>query len=153
MTSFRMMYIDDSPEDLRIVSSVVQRVDGSVEVLPFLSGELALAKLEDDQNNHLPDVILLDLNMPGMSGHDVLKRLKSSDRLRPIPVVVFTSSNQSSDVRTSYEEHANSVIIKPGEFMEYMELFEEVIAYWKKRVSSPLRVVHKNNQPPGEDSA
>lgn len=147
MSNFRLMYIDDSPEDIRIVTNVVQRVDGEVEVEPYTSGKDALEKLCSSTNlEDLPDVILLDLNMPGMSGHEVLKQIKSRPVISRIPVVIFTSSEQPRDVVQSYEEHASSVIIKPDELTDYITLFSEVISYWKEHAASPLRVVHKTNK-------
>lgn len=78
-----------------------------VEALSFLQKEA------EYENAPRPDIILLDLNMPRMNGHEVLRWLKESAEFRSIPVVIFTTSDSVKDIRSTYENHANCFITKP----------------------------------------
>lgn len=77
-----------------------------------------------------PDVILLDLNLPRVSGHDVLRQIKANDALRTIPVVVLTTSGSPSDRHRAYDNSVNSYLVKPVEFGAFQELIADVRCYW-----------------------
>jgi CheY-like chemotaxis protein len=77
-------------------------------------GQEALDMLFMQENNALPDLILLDWNLPKVSGEEVLRRLKEHERLRKLPVFVFSSSDADKDILSAYDHHANGYITKPG---------------------------------------
>lgn len=84
-----------------------------------------------------PHLILLDLNLPKISGHDVLKKIKSSGGLADIPVVVFSSSHQESDVTRAYNDHANCYVRKPLNLDEYFAAVNEIWSFWTKIAMLP----------------
>ena len=91
------------------------------------NGEMALAMLKNEagyEDFGQPDIILLDLNLPNMSGHELLKIVKEDAGLKHIPVVILSSSNAEQDVLKSYNLHANSYIMKPINLEEYTEMAE-----------------------------
>ena len=84
-----------------------------------------------------PDLILLDLNLPKISGHDVLIRLKDDPQTRQIPVIVLTSSRAESDVRRAYECHANAYLRKPSTLDGLMSAAEDVKNFWLETATLP----------------
>jgi len=111
----------------------VRHLGDGVEVLEALFGEAVAG------SSRLPRVILLDLKLPRLDGHEVLRRVRADARTRFIPVVVFTSSSESRDVAESYRLGANSYLVKPLGFEEYRQRVADAARYW---------IVH-NAPPPG----
>jgi CheY-like chemotaxis protein len=87
-----------------------------------------------------PDLILLDLNLPGKSGWEVLQEIKQHDDFRQIPVVILTSSRSPDDVANAYRAHANSYLCKPVRLAEVFELVSELQRYWFRVASIPSRI-------------
>lgn len=78
----------------------------------------------------LPDIVLLDLKMPGMSGFDVLSWIKSQPRLKRLPVIILTSSNRAEDRAQSYDQGANSYLVKPISYDGFVTVVQKVTDYW-----------------------
>jgi len=109
----------EAPEDVIVVR------DGA-EVLDCLLRRGAFAGRNADH----PTVVLLDLKMPKMNGLEALRLIKGDPRLRKIPVVMFTSSREDSDVARSYEFGANAYVVKPVDFKHYNKVVKELGEYW-----------------------
>lgn len=77
-----------------------------------------------------PDVILLDLKLPKVDGHEVLREVKSDPQLKVIPVVILTTSGAEIDRSKAYEEHANSYLVKPLDFAQFRKMAEDLKLYW-----------------------
>jgi two-component system, response regulator len=112
---------------------IVQVRDGK-EALDYLFGEGQYAGRDVNQK---PRVILLDLKMPKVNGLEVLARLKSHELTKSIPVVILTSSKENTDIQQSYAHGANSYIVKPVVFDDFMNVVSDIALYW---------MIH--NQPP-----
>lgn len=84
-----------------------------------------------------PDLVLLDLNLPKMSGQDVLNEIKEDEDLREIPVVIMTSSNAERDIVQSYRLHANSYVVKPVGMDELIEITNTIEKFWFEVVKTP----------------
>lgn len=84
-----------------------------------------------------PDLILLDLNMPRMSGREVLDEVKRDPSLRSIPVVVLTTSQADDDIATAYDAHANCFITKPVDFSQFMQVIQAIESFWLTIVKLP----------------
>jgi two-component system response regulator len=136
MTEGIILLVEDNPDDEaltlralkkgKILNEVVVARDG-VEALEWLFGEGAHA----GRDTHVqPQVILLDLNMPRLSGLEVLERIRNDDRTRTVPVVVLTSSKQDEDMISSYTLGANSYVRKPVDFAEFTEAVARLGVYW-----------------------
>lgn len=89
------------------------------------------------ENSPRPDIILLDLNLPGTSGQEVLKELKSHPELKTIPVTMLTSSKADRDILKSYELHANCYIVKPVNALKFMDVVRQVESFWVDIVCLP----------------
>jgi CheY-like chemotaxis protein len=108
-----------------------------VEKIQWVSdGEQAMDYLKhrgryaDKEKSPHPDVILLDLRLPKLSGHEVLKQIKSLEELRAIPVVVLTTSKNEYDIAKAYLNHANSYLVKPLGLDKFQEMVKEIEVYW-----------------------
>ena len=107
-------------------------------------GEEALAYLSSrTPNDNLPDLIVLDLSLPGMSGLELLRRLKAGESTRGVPVVVFSSSPDPDDIVKAYEAGANSYVVKPGELDDFIIKLAEMTMYWgmTSEVPGPMELI------------
>ena len=131
-----ILLVEDNPDDealtlraLRknnILNDVVVARDG-VAALDYLFGTGDYAGR--DLNNQ-PQLVLLDLNLPRIDGLEVLRRIRSHEHTRTLPVVILTTSNEERDVISSYNLHANSYIRKPVDFEQFMEAVRQLGLYW-----------------------
>jgi two-component system, chemotaxis family, response regulator Rcp1 len=135
-----ILLVEDNPADVRLTVEVLR--DGPVQnhLSVARDGVEALAFLRREgpyAGAARPDLILLDLNLPRKDGREVLAEVKSSPDLRTIPVIVLTTSADDRDVARSYELHANSYIIKPVDFDQFLAAMRSIEDFWLRRVSLP----------------
>lgn len=138
--SIEILLIEDNPDDVDLMLEAFKegRVRNRVNVAE--DGAEALAFLRRTGNYTRvprPDVILLDLNLPGMSGHEVLAEIKADPSLRRIPVVILTSSASEQDIVKSYNLSANCFITKPGDLNEFLSLVRAIDSFWLDVVTLP----------------
>ncbi len=100
---------------------------GGQEALDYLFGQ---GDFSDRTAHPLPDFVLLDLKMPGIDGHEVLRRVKNADNLKRIPVIILTSSTEEGDRALSYDNGANSYLVKPVTFDGFIEVARKLGEYW-----------------------
>ncbi len=112
--------------------ATMDRVHDGVEAVAYVrrQGEF--------QNRPRPDLILLDLKLPRMDGHQVLRTLKGDDRFKMIPVVILTTSETETDVCEAYRLHANSYLVKPVDFASFRQMIGAVTSYWGAWNRQPL---------------
>jgi chemotaxis family two-component system response regulator Rcp1 len=110
-------------------------------------GEEALHILfeEEDENIPLPDLILLDWNLPKITGNEVLRRVKQHMKLRRIPVLVFSTSESDEDIHAAYDDHANGYITKPGSSDELEMVVETIERFWIAVANLPKALREKHN--------
>jgi CheY-like chemotaxis protein len=132
----QIMLVEDNYMDIRLTLDAFKEAKLSNEINVFRNGAEALDflfgrdKFADRALFPLPDIILLDLNMPGINGFDVLKQLKNTDKLKRIPVIILTSSKEAADRALSYDIGANSYLLKPISFNVFVEVVKKVSDYW-----------------------
>lgn len=136
-----ILLVEDSPDDEaltrralvknNILNKVVVAHDGE-EALDYLFGTGA-----GPGRNRLPQLVLLDLKLPRVDGHEVLSRLRADQRTKLLPVVVFTSSNEEQDILKSYSHGANSYICKPVDYARFSEAVCQLGSYWLSLNTSP----------------
>lgn len=134
-TKARFLLVEDDDDHAELVQFGFSAHESCSHLERVGSGEAALAFLEKEQpytDRGRPDVILLDLNLPGMSGLEVLSVIKSTAEWRAIPVVVLTTSGSETDRARAYGRHANSYVIKPVEFARMEALVQELVHYWTR---------------------
>lgn len=126
-----ILLIEDNPIDLDLTlrAFASRKITNKIEIAR--DGEEALAFLPRwDKGAPKPSVILLDLNLPKINGLEVLKILKNHPEYKTIPVVILTTSSQSSDIKTAYLLGVNSYIVKPVSFEKFMEVATQIDLYW-----------------------
>ena len=133
----RLLLVDDDAEDAFLTQRAFERCKLLNEFHHLESAEAMLAHLAEVDEAGRPDLILLDINMPGMGGLEALRRLRADDALRAIPVVMLSTSDDVRDVLTSYDIGANSYVTKPVDLeglTKVARLFDE---YWFQLVHLP----------------
>lgn len=134
-----ILLVEDNAEDADLTMRALKKNKVTNKILHLEDGVAALEYVfctGEFANRNIdikPKVILLDLNMPKISGIEVLKKIKSDDRTKVIPVVVLTSSKESPDVQTCYRLGANSYIVKPVGFENFTETITELGLFWLLR--------------------
>ena len=126
-----ILLVEDNPVDLDLTLRAFKsrKLTNPLEIAR--DGEEAIAFIEKWKNGDpVPVVILLDLNLPRVNGLEVLEAIKKHPDFRTIPVVVLTTSSESSDVKKSYQLGANSYIVKPVDFDKFIEVATQIELYW-----------------------
>jgi len=123
-----VLLVEDNASDVELTLRALQKRNRANRVVVALDGVEALVLLEGPMP--LPKVVLLDLKLPKLNGLEVLRRLKSNERTKRIPVVVLTSSHEEPDVEESYRLGVNSYIVKPVDFESFASAVAEVGLYW-----------------------
>ena len=135
--TFNVLIVDDDEDDLFLVKTAFER-DSQRYRLEFASNGHDLLKIMA-RSQFLPDLILLDLNMPVMNGFEVLKHLKNSPLYQHIPVIVLTTSTNESDINRAYELGANTFITKPIYHQALTDLAGQIRLYWFSLAKFPTR--------------
>ena len=127
------LLVEDDDNHAHLVTRSLAKARVQNRVFRVADGEAALLFLRQQgeyESMPHPDVILLDLKLPKLNGHEVLAAIKEDDKLKSIPVVVMTTSDAESDRARAYEHHANSYVVKPVNFDRFRELVQDLCLYW-----------------------
>ena len=141
-----ILLIEDQRMDIELTLNAFREARLANNIQVATSGEEALdymlgkGKFADRKVHPLPDLILLDLKMPGIDGFEVLKQLKKTEKLKRIPVVVLTSSKEEGNRALSFNLGANSYLVKPVSFDGFLHIVKEIGEYW----------IVLNVKPPGD---
>ena len=131
----RILIVEDDPNDVELTLTALEEYNLANEVIVTHDGEEALDYLYcrgkfNDRSTDNPAVMLLDLKLPKVDGLEILKIVKSDDKLKLIPVVVLTSSREERDMVTSYQLGVNAYVVKPVNFHEFVNAIKELGAFW-----------------------
>lgn len=136
MKTNTVLLIEDNIDDVELVTHQFSKLETSCKINVASSGEEALdyffnhEQSEEMQSGKKPDLVLLDLGLPGMGGLDVLKKIKSDDETKRIPVVVLSVSDDEQDIVKSYNYGVNSYLNKPLDFSKFSYALEQLGIYW-----------------------
>jgi CheY-like chemotaxis protein len=126
-----ILLVEDTPDDIELtlrafrknnIANMIEVVRDGAKALEYLLG--------NDDERPLPTLVLLDLKLPKVDGHEVLRRIRADERTRCLPVVILTSSREESDILEAYENGANSYIRKPVDFAAFVEAVQKLGLYW-----------------------
>lgn len=140
----KVLFIEDNPGDVRLTKMAMDELDElggipiTLQVCP--DGEDALCFLRKSGKysaEELPDIILLDLNIPKRSGMEVLEIIKSTAEWQNIPVVILSTSGSVQDIATSYRLQCNSYISKPVDIDRFIDVLKKTSIYWSSLISIP----------------
>ena len=136
----RILLVEDNKGDVLLTKRAFKEGRFANEIIVARTGEEALMHLRKEgeySGSKAPDIILLDLNLPQMSGQDVLKIIKDDPQLKHIPVVILSSSKANQDVVKSYSLHANGYIVKPVSLESFTEVVKKIEQFWFTVVVMP----------------
>jgi len=131
----RILMVEDDPKDVELTLTALEDYNLANEVVVTRDGEEALDYLYSRgqykmRSGDNPAVLLLDLKLPKVDGLEVLRRIKSDEKLRMIPVVVLTSSKEEKDMVASYKLGVNAYVVKPVDFHEFVNAIKELGVFW-----------------------
>jgi two-component system response regulator len=138
-----ILIVEDSPEDYEATVRAFKKSGLFNPIIRCQTGDECLDYLfrrgeyEDIGKSPRPGIILLDLNLPGTDGREVLSVIKSNDQLKAIPVIVLTTSNDEKDIESCYSDGANSYIRKPVDLFGFVEAIAKLKDYWFEIVILP----------------
>lgn len=132
MEPLTILLVEDNPGDVHLTLEAFRGAsfESTVDVVGDGEGAVAYMLERADDPSELPDLVLLDLNLPRMTGQEVLARLRADARTRDCTVVILTSSDRESDVLESYRLQANCVVTKPNTATDFMDLVRSVQRYF-----------------------
>ncbi|MGR3435566.1 MAG: response regulator [Shimia sp.] len=142
MRRFHLMVVDDDPEDTFALQRAIEKEALSAEVHRFNDGDALLDHLDGvqkDETGPRPDVIFLDINMPGKSGLEVLRAIRSDRFTSAVPVIILTTSDNEADVTEAYASGVNAYVVKPATMGELTAFVRSFGLFWLDcaRVPSP----------------
>jgi chemotaxis family two-component system response regulator Rcp1 len=135
-----LLIVDDYKADIRLTKEIlkdaklflnINSVDDGVEAMDYLR------KKHPYENTETPDLIILDLNMPRKTGHEVLQEMKEDENLKHIPVIVMTVSKSDEDILKSYNLYANAYIVKPISYNLFIDAVRSIESFWLTVVKLP----------------
>ncbi len=132
LSPVNILLVEDNPNDVEITKRALDRGQIKNNLTVARDGQEALDILFDglDGEATRPGLVLLDLNLPKVDGHEVLKAVKADPKLRRIPVIVLTSSTREEDIVRSYDLGVNTFITKPVRFEDFMKVVATIKEYW-----------------------
>ncbi|MEY7847639.1 response regulator [Natrarchaeobius sp. A-rgal3] len=138
--SIEILLVEDNPGDVRLTQEAFKELSTDVRIRVATDGETALEKLglrNGTDPGSLPDLVLLDLNLPRTNGFEFLETVRAEPVLTRLPVLVLTSSNAHEDILESYELAANAYLTKPTGPDEYSAMVRAVVEFWFEQVTLP----------------
>ncbi len=142
-SSETILLVEDSPDDALATQRAFKKAGLANPIRHCTDGDQALdylfrrGEFTDAEANPLPGLILLDLNLPGTNGVEVLAQIKQDDTLSKIPVIVLTTSSDERDINDCYTNGANSYVVKPVDFPGFLEAIQRLTDFWFEIVVLP----------------
>jgi two-component system, chemotaxis family, response regulator Rcp1 len=137
-----ILLVEDNPGDVRLIKEALGESAHSARMEVARDGEEALEFLrgcETSRAGRLPDLTILDLNLPRKDGREVLAEMRADPRMRTVPVVVLSTSQADEDINRCYELGANCYINKPVEFERFIDVIRQMQHFWLRTVELPRR--------------
>ncbi len=131
-----ILAVEGTPGDLRLLKEALKNEGIEHHLDCATNGVIALEML-DKKRDSPPDLILLDLNLPRKSGHEVLEVIKNDPDLQRIPVVILSTSRSTEDVSKCYDLYANSYLVKPFDYDDFVMVVRSIKIYWLKTSARP----------------
>jgi CheY-like chemotaxis protein len=142
MKDVHILLVEDNEGDILLTKEALLDAKINNEVTVARDGEVAINYLEStlkESAKNLPDLILLDINLPKLNGQEVLQFVKSHTSFKRIPVVILTTSSSDLDVVDAYNNHANCFITKPVDLNKFFEVVRKIQEFWTAIVTLPAK--------------
>lgn len=140
MERIHILLVEDNEGDILLTKDALENGKILNKLTIVKDGKAAidyLIKKDDYINSELPDLILLDVNLPKKNGHEVLQFIKTNEDLKQIPVIMLTTSSSEIDINLSYKQHANCYITKPVEVDNFLDVISKIETFWISIVKLP----------------
>lgn len=140
MKPVEILLVEDNPADVLLAKHAFEKSKIINNLHVAEDGEKAinfLFKKDGYEDVPTPDLIMLDLNLPKIDGHTILERIKNTEKLRRIPIVIMSGSHAQSDIAKSYDLHANCYIVKPVNLSKLSEVTKTLDNFWFSMVTLP----------------
>ena len=138
--AIHILVVEDNPGDARLILEALKQTNARNRLSHVLNGVQALQFLRRGGDHTLaarPDLVLLDLNLPGKDGREVLAEIKADAILRSIPVIILTTSQAHDDILRSYDMNANCYVTKPADLSQFTEVIRCVDEFWRTIAKLP----------------
>lgn len=140
MNAINIMLIEDNEGDVLLTTEAFEDSKIINEIVAIKDGKEAINFFETLNNKaKIPQLILLDINLPKVSGHEVLVYLKNNEKYKSIPVIMLTTSSSEKDILQSYKNHVNCYITKPIDVSDFMQAVMKIEDFWINIVSIPTK--------------
>lgn len=133
-----ILLVEDNPGDVRLIQEAFKLVEQEVTLQVVSNGDDAVHFLmQQTTDDTFPRLVLLDLNLPGRDGCEVLEAIRDDPQLNPLPVIVITSSEADEDIARSYNARANAYLTKPTDPGEFIALVQRIERFWLNQAQLP----------------
>lgn len=142
MKPIHILLVEDNEGDIVLTKDALEEYKIATNTSIARDGKAALELLEElwqKGSAFLPDLVLLNINLPKKNGQEVLKTMKSDNRFKEIPVIMLTTSSSEDDILRAYQNHANCFISKPVEADQFLEVVSSIENFWISIVKLPVR--------------
>lgn len=140
MNDIRILHIEDNPGDVILTGEAFRNAGYTMPIRVARDGEEALNllfSLRQEKGAQLPNLILLDINLPRVDGKEVLRKIKEDATLRRIPVIMLTSSSLDADINECYRLYASCYVVKPIDLIDFLGVVEKIESFWTRWVQLP----------------
>ncbi|MDI1315949.1 response regulator [Flavobacterium sp.] len=140
MNSIHILLVEDNEGDILLTTDVLEEKKIINKISVVKDGNQAidfLNKKNEHKDAELPNLILLDINLPKKNGHEVLQYIKSNDKFKHIPIIMLTTSSSEKDIMMSYKNYANCFISKPLEVNDFIDAVAKIENFWISIVHLP----------------
>lgn len=140
MKPIKILLIEDNVGDILLTKEALADAKIRNEIEVRKDGEAAISYLmqtAQTERQNLPDIILLDVNLPKRNGHEVLMSIKNESALKHIPVIMLTTSSAPKDIAKAYQQHVNCYIVKPVDANKFIEVVAGIEDFWLTIVNLP----------------
>ena len=135
-----VVIVDDNPADIELTKIAFEHHQESYKFFYFTDGLVFLKQLETNQTAY--DLILLDLNLPGITGFEILERIRKIDLHSTTPTIIFSTSSSTRDILMAYELGANAFITKPMDFETFEATLNAIIQFWNPKKQHPISLTN-----------
>jgi CheY-like chemotaxis protein len=136
--SLHVLLADDDKEDREIFMAAIQELSPDIKISVAVNGKELMSKLYNEDSS-LPDILFLDLNMPFKNGQECLKEIRSNDRLKRLPVVIYSTSSSSEHIEQTYKGGANYYLPKPDSFRDLKLITEKLFSFDWNEHTRPVK--------------
>ena len=142
MNPIHILLVEDNEGDILLTEEALEEAKIITKLSVVKDGKDAVAYLTRQgrySDSEMPDLILLDVNLPKMNGHEVLKYIKENENLKRIPVIMLTTSSFKNDINLAYDNHANCYITKPIDVKDFITVVATIENFWISIVKLPVK--------------